>query len=365
MLEKGKIGGRQAVYLNVTMIVATALLGAPALIAAQARQDAWLSSLLATLLGIPLALLTVKLSSLYPGKTLIEYLEEIIGRWPGKVLGLLYLFYFIHITSIMIREYGAFLADALMPQTPLIVFNITVVAISAYTIKLGLEVLARALQVFFPWIVFSLALTFLLATPQMDLVRLLPVFESGAVPILKGALAPMAWHGEIIAFAMIIPFLAKPDQARSIALYSIGYVGVIFFFLIIGSLATFGPGIASMNYPVLNEIRLISITKIIDRMEPFIIAIWVTGGLMKVAFFYYVIVLGSAQWLKIRDYRPLVLPLGAVLVALSIAIVENTMQLFNFIAHVWPFYALTTFEMGIPAALLAIALAKKKGGVDP
>ena len=47
-------------------------------------------------------------------------------------------------------------------------------------------------------------------------------------------------------------------------------------------------------------------------------AAWMLGGFVKVGVFYYAAVLGSAQLFGLKDYRPLVLPAGTIVVALSI-----------------------------------------------
>ncbi|SFH11814.1 spore germination protein KB [Desulfotomaculum arcticum] len=360
-MEQGKISSKQAFYLITTFIIATTFLGFPALVAGQAGKDAWLSSLIATLLSYPTAWLTVKLGSLFPGLTLIEYIEKIIGIWPGKMLGFLYLFYFFHICSGIITEYGGFIADVFMPETPTVVFFIVPLIIAAYIIKFGLEVLARTNQIFFPWLVLSLPLILVFVIPEMKIERFLPVFDSSPLQIFKGTLAPLTWHGEIIAFAMIIPYLSKPKEAAKIAYISLALIGVIFLLLIATSLAVFGSTVSSMLYPVLNVARVIKIDTVIDRPEPVLMAIWVSGGVIKIACFYYIIVLGTAQLFKLKDYRPLVLPVGLILLALSINFAPNTIMAFDYIAYYWPFYGLI-FELGLMLTLFFIALIRSKEG---
>lgn len=344
------------------MILATAILIIPAITAKHAKQDAWLSSLLAMLLGLPIAWLTTKLSSLYPGKTFIEITEEVLGRWLGKALGLLYLLWLIHICSVMIREYGDFLTGAFMPATPLIIFHIVVVVIAAYTVKQGLEVLARVNEIFLPLIIFSMLLIILLALPQMDFTRLLPIFKTQPVDIFKGSMVTIAWYSEITTFAMIIPFLNRPGDAKRIAIISILITGLFFTLLVIAALAVLGTGVAALTYPVLSLVRLINIANVLERLEPIIMAIWVTWGFVKITLFYYVIVLGSAQLLKLNDYRPLVMPVGVTLVALSIAIAENILEMLNFISNTVPFYFLFTFGAGILLVLFIIAIIMGRGG---
>lgn len=361
MLEGGKISSRQALFINITLVIGTAWLGVAALVTAYAKQDAWISILLTTFLGLPIAWLIAKLGSLFPGKTLIEYLVDILGYWPGKILGLLYLFWFVHICSIMVREYGTFLASVFLIDTPMMVIDIVVLLISAYIIRLGLEVLARTIEFFFPWIIFLVVSMFLLAIPEMELSRLLPVLDTNFIDIFKGSLSPTAWMGEIVTFAIFIPYLAKPEKAMGIAIGAIIFLIGTFLLLVIGSLLTFGSNIASINYPILNVARVINIAQTLDRLEPIIVIIWVTGGLLKIAIFYYVIVLGSAQWMSLKNYRPLIMPIGIILLTLSIAVVDNVLELNDFLAHYWPFYAIIPFEFGLPVMLFLIALIKRKG----
>ena len=134
----------------------------------------------------------------------------------------------------------------------------------------------------------------------MNTHRLLPIFESDAISIFKGSLVPMGWMTEIFTFAILIPFLTNPQQSLKVTIASIILVGLNFLFHVIGSLLVFGTLISTMTYPVLNAARLINISEFLQRPEPIIMAIWVAGGLMKIATFYFVIVFGLAQWFKFR-----------------------------------------------------------------
>jgi len=114
--------------------------------------------LLAILVGLLIAWLVVNLSLRFPGKTLFQCPEAILGKWPGKVVALLYIWFYIHINSEIIREYGSFLVSAFMPETPMIVFEILIVAIAAYAVRNGLEVFTRVSQIILPIIFVSVAI---------------------------------------------------------------------------------------------------------------------------------------------------------------------------------------------------------------
>ncbi|MCR4442675.1 MAG: endospore germination permease [Peptococcaceae bacterium] len=361
MWEQAKIDGKQAVMLMLSMVLPTAILTVPSLTVRLAKQDAWLSIAVAVLAGLLIARLAVSLSLLFPGKTLLEYSEEILGKAAGKVVGLLYIWWFLHMGAVVIREFGVFLVTAIMPETPIIVFHIVVAAVAAYAVRSGLEVLSRFNQLFIPLTGF-LAVAFVLSVKDMQMVRLLPVFDTGLLPVLKGAAVPASWMGEIVVFTMFIPSLKNPGEAHRLAALSVLLIGFFLTLSILEALLIFGPEItAAWLFPTFNAVRVVSIAGFLERLESVITVVWVAGGFIKVGVFYYAAVLGSAQWAGLKDYRPLVIPVGVVLVSLSILLHENVADMFAFLALTWPPYALLVFEGGIPLLLLAAALAGGKG----
>ena len=52
-------------------------------------------------------------------------------------------------------------------------------------------------------------------------------------------------------------------------------------------------------------------------------ALWIVTLYFKATLYFYVSVLGIAQILKLKDYRPLTLPLGMIVVVLSLIIYPN------------------------------------------
>ncbi|MGQ9825123.1 MAG: GerAB/ArcD/ProY family transporter [Desulfotomaculales bacterium] len=362
MLERGRISATQAFLLLLSTILPTAILTVPAITVRAARQDAWLSVLLATFAGLGVSFLVTGLSLRFPGKTLIEYLGEILGKWPGRIAALLYIWWFFQMAAEVVREFGTFLVAAVMPETPLVVFHIVGVAVVMYLVRSGLEVLARFNQLFLPATAL-LAAVFLLSAKDMRLDRLLPLFDSGLVPVLKGAAAPASWLGEVAVFAMLIPYLDNPGKAPRAAAAAILGSGFFLLVSIFEALLIFGPETAdAWVYPVFNAVRIVSLANFLERLESVVMAVWMLGGFVKVGVFCYAAVLGSAQLFGLKDYRPLALPAGAIVVALSILLNENTAELLSFLSLVWPPYALSIFEIGLPALFFAAALVRQKRG---
>jgi len=364
MPEGGKIDGKQAIFLMVSMVLPTTFFFVASVTAHLAKQDGWISILLATLGALLIAWLAVSLGLRFPGKTLFQFPEVILGRWPGKVVALLYIWWYIHMTAEILRQSGSFMVSVFMPETPIIVFELLIMAIAAYTVRNGLEVFTRVNQIILPLVLGLVIIMNILATPEMNLRRLLPVFmENGAVPVIKGAVMPAAWMGEIVTMAVLIPYLNKAKEAYRVAVTATLITGFFILAAQIGDLAIFGPEVtAGWLFPGLNKIRMIHLANFLERLEPIAMTIWIAGGFVKISLFYWVAALGSAQWLELKDYKPLVLPVGVILLALSIMVHESILGLLTFLGTFWGPYALTLFQVGIPLLLLVVAVLRGQGG---
>lgn len=363
-LGEEKISSRQAIFLLVILIFPTGLFFLPSVASHLAGQDAWLSMLLATLAGLLIAWITANLSLRFPDKTLFKFLELILGRWPGKLVALSYVWWYIHTTAEVLRQFGDFMSTIFLAETPIIVIEILIMAIAAYTVRGGLEVFARVNDLILPLILAAVLVMFVLGTPEMDFKRLLPVFvDNGIVPVMKGSVMPATWMGYVVTICVLTPCLNKPQDAYKVAAVSTITFGLYLSIVAVSSIATFGPEVsARWIIPFLNQIRMIHIANFLDRLEPALMVIWVAGGAVQLSFFYWVAVLGCAQWLGLKDYKPLVLPVGVILLALSIMAHDSILDLFTLVSLYWGPYALTLYQAGIPLLLLAVAVIRGHRG---
>jgi len=359
-----KVASSQMVFLLVTTVVPTAFLFVPAITTEKAGHDGWLSVLVgATAFGLLVALVCTGLGSYFPSQSVVEYAPQLVGKFAGKLVGLLYIFFFIHINAVIVREFGDFLVTAFLPETPLLVFNIFVILLAAFATRSGLEVIARMNQFVFPLFIFALAFIVFLIIDQMTFENILPFMEHGIKPVLAGSITPSAWRGEVAIILMLLPFLNEPGEARKSVIWAVLIIAFSLTMPTLVGILVFGAELNShFVFPTLELARYVSVAEFIERTEAIIIIFWVAGITVKVAVFYQASVLSVSQWLGARDYRPLVFPVGIITLVYSLVLFENSRELVNFLAKAFPYYAYV-FELIIPAALLAVAFIRKGGQV--
>lgn len=362
MLEDGRVNNRQAALLLTTVVISTAVLFVPSITAEAAKQNGWISLLLvATAYGLLVALVVVKLGGLFPGQTVVEYAPRIMGPVLGKLVGIGYILWFVHINAIIVREFGDFLLSAFMPETPLMAFNIVLLILAAWGVKGGLEVICRAGEWVFPLFITSLVIIFLGLIPDYDWSNLLPVMEEGIRPVLLGGLAPAGFRGEIVIMLMFLPYINHHKKTGRYLAVTVVLLGVLLALTTVMTSAVMGGLTQYLTFPTFSLARFVSIAHFIERMEALILVMWVAGVTLKAAAFYYAGVLGAAQLLGLRDYRSLVLPMGLIVAVWSQSLFQNTRELVTWLTTIWPTYSYT-FELVIPLLLLLVAALRKKGG---
>ena len=291
----------------LNFLLASAFIIIPSVIIAEAKQDGWMVIVLATVTGIGIALLYTALGLRFPRQTLVQYAQLILGKIPGKTVGLLFMWFALHLGALVLRNFGDFMVITLMPETPRILFHVSIMLIVALALYGGIEVLCRFNGFVTPIFVISIVLLILLTVTikDFDLNNLLPFLENGFIPVLKSSLIPISFpFGETVLFTMILPYINKPEEAKKNHVVAMIGAGILLTLITMAVLSVYGAGAANYLYSTYTLSRNISIAAIIERIEVIPVSVWILSGLIKIAVCLYAFVTGSAQILNLKDYRP-------------------------------------------------------------
>jgi len=366
-MESEKISERQLAWLMTTVLVATVIYFVPQIGARSVQHDTWLTAIIATVWGVLNVLVIMGLARLFPGLTLIEYVPIIIGKFFGKILGILYASWFLLIGAFILRELGMLLNIAVMPYTPTAVFTVTGIAVVYYAMRSGLEVWTRANEILLPIIVLAIVAVIFLPLPSMDFRRLLPVGDHSLGSLLAFSLVSASWRGEVFLVSMFLPALSTFKHSSRNMLLVVILVGVVLAGIEIAAVATFG-GVETgrLELPVFSLARMISLGKVLDRVEVLVVFTWILGNFVKLCVFMYCFLLSSSQLVGSQRYTSLLFPASVLFVALADNELRSVGEFTDFLANVWAGYAILSFELVIPLLLYLIAYARfniKRGTV--
>lgn len=355
-----RIAGNQVVSLVFT-IYTTAILFPPAITAQQAGNDAVISWVIAWVVGFSMAWILVALTRRHPYQTIVEYSETLLGKQLGKVVGLLYAFYFLHVAAGVARQAGELMILAFMPETPLIIFLLMLVAASAYSVRSGVEVMARVGEIVFPLILVAFVFIFAAEVKDISLDEMLPIFAQGMGKPLEGSLVPMGFFAELAVLGMLLPLLNDQGWAFRSATAVTLVLGVLTVLLEFLELSIFGArDVARMTLPPLELVKLIQIGRFLERVESILAAAWLAAILLKLTLFHYATTAATAQVFGIRDTGALVLPIGLLVVTYAMVFEPDLLALIDFIRG--PFVPYSLFHgLFLPLFLLLLSLARRGG----
>lgn len=358
MLEKGKISAVQMALIMHPTVLATGFLALPTITAQYAENDLWLTGIFASLFGLITIYVATRLHELYPKQTVIQYSEHIVGKIPGKIIGIIHFLFLLHATGIVSRQYAEFVSGNFLFKTPLLVIISSMILLSAFAVRGGVEMVARSAVIFTPLFILPILLLLLLI-PDLDVKNIFPILSHGMIPVIKGTATPQAWISEFFLITFFLPYLSDPEKGRKWSLISLCAVIMSLTYVNLISLFLFGPDTGNKNYPILIAFRYIKIADFFENLESMLLAMWVVGNFVKIAAFYYAAVLSFAQCFKLSAYRPVVFPMGILIVVISLWDLPSYTKLAFFLKNVSPFEIPVIMTL-IPLLLLIVAGLRKR-----
>lgn len=355
MKSRISISNWQAIFLITLCNISSTVFYVPSAITPYVKQDAWISVLLGSILAAiflyyPLAYMGRK----FPGKTIIQYSEDILGKYPGKLFSLILIYYFFQNQCWSLREFGE-VAPAFLPRTPVVVITIIFSLLLYYAASSGVEVISRCGQMVFPIIISSVFFIVAANIKGFNFSHLQPVLEAGIVPVSAAALIPLDWISLGFIFCMLTAFL-KTGSLVGIGLVSALISGVLLSLLSVVNILVFSaPSLSRMSFSFW-ELATKATLPGVERLEVFLILAWVLGIFIRGAVYTYITVLSIAQLFNLKDYRCLLLTESIFAISYALNLYES------FIEMSMLFYSATFFYLamyiGLPFFLWVVSLVR-------
>ncbi|HEY0827215.1 MAG TPA: endospore germination permease, partial [Bacilli bacterium] len=258
-------------------------------------------------------------------------------------------------------EISDFMATQIMPETPIQATMILFLGIVVIGVRLGLETIARTAEIFLPWIIMLFFIMVLFLLPDIQIEKIQPVLEEGIKPVLRASYTFVAIpFMELAAFLMILPYVNEKHKLTKNFYFAAWIGGMVTIVTTVLCILVLGAEVTTRSsYASYVLAKKISIGDFLERLEVIIAIIWLLTIFFKLAICFYGVALGLAQMLKLKDYRPLLLPLAMILVVLSIIITPNVIHYNFFTARIWPLQDLA-FGCLLPLLLLSVDVIRKR-----
>lgn len=325
-MQTTKITTFQFLVLVTFFSIGTSILVLPSTLAIGAKQDAWISAIIGTVVGVFIVWLYTKIALWFPNLNYTQLNEKIFGKWIGKLTSLVLIITTILYTAALLTYGGFFLNTEMLPATPLPIISILNCLVLIISVRLGFDTFARAAEIFIFVFFFLFILLVIFLIPKIDIGNLEPFFYTSFTTVSKSSLQLIADSSlNSIVLLMIFPTLIH-NTKNAIKSFLLGKIigGVVL--IVITGLCIFVLGsheTASKVYPSYVLAKQVSIGGFVNRIEGSMAALWVLALFIKTGLYFYVSLIGLAQIFGLKDYKAIVLPLSAAVMGLSITMFPN------------------------------------------
>lgn len=326
----------QATTILISTIIGVGVLPLP-LFAVRAGET---SAPFVTLTGIGLAafglLILTYLGVRHPEKTIITYSQDIIGKWLGKLLSIIVIIFFLILTSLTAREFGAVVVTAVLKETPLEITVIVMLLLAAISCRNNINVFSYIHNFYVAMILAPVLIVVAFSLKNGNSLYLRPIFLGKDLrDMAAGMLTVSALFQGSFIITMIIPSMKSPNKALKASLWGILVSGGLYLLIVIATVAIFGPEeIKQIFWPTLELARTTAIPgNILQRLDIIFLAVWVLAVFTTLFSSYYFTIHSIKELVQLKDHKMLsyfILPFVFFLAMLP----QNVLHMYEVIQYI-------------------------------
>jgi len=326
--------------------------------------DIWLVYLISTFIGAVILYMNYRTMTLHDFRSLPLIFERCFGYWGGKILCVLYAFYFTIRTKTVGDTMTAMAGDLLMKGASPRLTMFLLLAAAVYAVIKGLRAIATSAEIMFILFLFCLTPFFMttIFTGAFSLNNLRPIFTGSQIDF---------WHKVFTVvmlpytdFILMISFFHYVDHEERSKLPKRLLMGLIIAtVLLIGisitNLAILGKSVvSSIKYPFYNAMMLAGVRGVMERLDPLAVILVIICHFFKGCLCLYAVVDLVKSILQKFTRKRLILVIGVIfLIAGPGGITREP----KFMDHILIYQIMPFFQLIIPALMWIISEVKARG----
>ncbi|HWQ50550.1 MAG TPA: endospore germination permease [Terriglobales bacterium] len=358
-IDSAQVSGKQFMFTLAFFLQASALL--TSFLAGIAKNEAWISVVIGLVLCIPLFLLYRAMMLMFPDLNYMQVLCLAYGRVAGKVLGVMYVWFFLTLTAANVMDLGDFSKITFTNETPNIVPILICMFIAVWAVRNGFNVVSRFSKTFTLIEFFIVGMSIAFLANQMDLSDLLPVFT---IPLVKYVQSVHIFLtipcGELVIFLMITPCVKKmtPKEATKYWFGGVAMGMSVVLAVLVRDISLLGNALDMFTLPGLVTMRLVNLGEALSRMEVIFAVALVMLLFFKITVLCYVTTITVAQLFETTQFKHLATIVGLLLIAYAPTLypssVEHSLSARTGAPFIW-----TLFEILLPLSTFIVAKVRK------
>ena len=353
----------QMAMLMLAFNMGSSIVFIPGPVVAASGTSAWLSIIIAALIGLVMLAGVLYLHRCYPHMTLLEMYRELFGKPIAVVLAIGFSVVMLLMIANITLGLGSFFTATMMVETRPYVFQSLILVIAAITAYTGIVNTARLFIVFLfiANVMVLLTLTIDLTVYEPD--SMLPQLNEGIRPILHGAYIAYGFpYSEMFVIGALLFFVrqgTKESLTRHMLVVWLYYAALLTTVAVMGTMV-FGVTTGDRRFLLYEMARVIEFPGALERVEAIAGIVLISSSYVKATIALFAVTVGLSRFMGFKDEKALIFPVALICLFISMTMFTNVTEASHFWTGIWP--AVTT-TCGLPMLLAACwAWVKRRMG---
>lgn len=288
-----KINDREFIIAVPSVIIGIGILSLPREIAIVTLfSDGWVSILLAGIIVTIFAIMATKVALSFPGQSFLSYTSYLVTK-PIAFLFLAIIFLIAFVFSAYSTRYIAYISQQyLFEHTPMEAIALSFLLVVVYAVSGSRAGLFRLNLLFLPIILFIFLLVGILNITFIEKSNFLPLFKTdlkGYILGTKQSMTAFLGFEIVLIYAML---LKRPKKITRKIIIAMSIPTIFYIMIFLMTIGIFGNIVtANLEFPTIELAKRVDVPGgILERIDPFVFAIWTMAIFTTAAMMYDVCV---------------------------------------------------------------------------
>lgn len=342
-------------FIISSVQTAVGILGLPKYIFIEANHDSWVSIIIAYIYMMIVVSVLFAILNQYENADILGIQADIFGKWIGKLLGTLYLFFFFLSLLSVLLTYIQLIKIFIYPTISAPLLALLLLIIIVYTVLGGIRVVVGVVFIFFflsSWVLI------LLYDPitQMEFTHFQPMFQASIPDLLRGARTTTYTFVGFEILLFIYPFIEKREKAKLPVYIGISYTTLLALTTTLISIGYYSAhDFEKMDWPILTLFKGVSFS-FLERFDYLVVMEWMMVSVTTMILLSWAITFGMKRLYSIPQKTTLYSV--AIILLLITAMIKydyQVSQITDFVSQIG-FWIVFVY----PLVLLPLVLLKNK-----
>jgi spore germination protein KB len=129
---------------------------------------------------------------------------------------------------------------------------------------------------------------------------------------------------EMLVFTMLLPYLNQPGSVKKVWLSALISSGLILSYTTSLNIPVLSvEEVERSTFPLLSTIGKVNLFELIQRLDAIVVFTFLITVFFKTSIYFYCAVIGIVDLFKLKNHQQIVLPIGVILIFLSMVIASD------------------------------------------